>query len=93
MLLWLVFAVLTAGVLAALLWPLARPARALGEHADVKAVFREQLDEIEAERTRGVIAEAAKLELSRRALASAAAADARSRRRQPLLAKSLGLGS
>ena len=87
MLLWLVFAVLTAGVLAALLWPLARPARALGEGAGVKAVFRDQLDEIEAERARGVIAEAeaeaAKLELSRRALASAAAAEARSRR-QPL---------
>ena len=69
MLLWLVFAVLTAGALAALLWPLARPARALGEGTDVRAVFRDQLDEIEAERARGVIAEAeaeaAKLELSR----------------------------
>ena len=88
MVLWLVFAVLTAGVLAALLWPLARPARALGEGAGVKAVFRDQLDEIEAERARGVIAEAeavaAKLELSRRALASAAAENTRSRRRQPL---------
>ena len=88
MLLWLVFAVLTAGVVAALLWPLARPARAVGEGTDVRAVFRDQLDEIEAERARGVIAEAeaeaAKLELSRRALVSAAAAEVRSRRRQPL---------
>src|SRR6516225_9877157 len=54
MLLWLVFAVLTAGVVAALLWPLARPARAVGEGTDVRAVFRDQLDEIEAERARGV---------------------------------------
>jgi cytochrome c-type biogenesis protein CcmH len=88
MLLWLVFAVLTAGVLAALLWPLARPARGLGEGAGVKAVFRDQLDEIEAERVRGVIAEAeaaaAKLELSRRALASDAAETTRARRRHPL---------
>jgi cytochrome c-type biogenesis protein CcmH len=88
MLLWLVFAMLTAGALAALLWPLARPVRALGEEAGVNAVFRDQLDEIEAERARGVIAEAeaeaAKLELSRRALAGAAVAGTRSKRRQPL---------
>jgi cytochrome c-type biogenesis protein CcmH len=89
MLLWLVFAVLTAGALAALLWPLARPARALGgEGAGVKAVFRDQMDEIEAERARGAIAEAeaeaVKLELSRRALASAAAESTRSSRRPPL---------
>lgn len=79
MLLWIALALLTAAVLAAVLAPLARPAheeRAEGA-ADpgTLAVYRDQLQEIEAERARGLIgaaeAEAAKVEISRRLLASA----------------------
>ena len=82
MLLWFVFAIMTAGVLVAVLLPLARPARVTArDGAGVQAVLRDQFAEIEAERARGVLAEgeatAAKIELSRRALASAAAAEAR----------------
>jgi len=81
MLLWIAFAVLTAAVLAAVLAPLARPGHP--EEADAEAgtlaVYRHQLSEIEAERARGLIgaaeAEAARLEVSRRLLASAAGSE------------------
>jgi cytochrome c-type biogenesis protein CcmH len=83
MLVWIAFALLTAAVLAAVLAPLARPAG--GEEADAPpeagtlAVYRDQLAEIEAERARGVIgpaeAEAARLEVSRRLLKSAAGSE------------------
>lgn len=78
MLLWVVFALLTAAVLAAVLAPLAR-----SRHDEVAGpaelgtqnVYRDQLHEIEADRSRGVLgseeAEAARLEISRRLLASA----------------------
>jgi cytochrome c-type biogenesis protein CcmH len=80
MLLWLLFAVLTAVVLAVVLAPLGRPAREEeGAEAGTLAVYRHQLDEIEAERTRGVVDEAeaaaARTEVSRRLLASAAAGE------------------
>ena len=76
MLLWLAFALLTAVVLAAVLAPLARPARAVAApEAGALAVYRDQLDEIERERARGLVDEAeaaaARLEVSRRLLASA----------------------
>lgn len=83
MFLWIAFAFLTAAVLAAVLAPLARAARQ-GEPLDAAetgavAVYRDQLDEIAADQTRGVLsageAEAAKLEVSRRLLASAARAE------------------
>jgi len=80
MLLWLFFAMLTAAMLAIVLAPLGRPARE-GEapEAGTLAVYRHQLDEIEAERARGLVddaeAAAAKTEVSRRLLASAAAGD------------------
>lgn len=78
MLLWLAFALLTAAVLAAVLAPLARPARseadADGESGTLE-VYRHQLAEIEAERARGLLgaaeAEAARIEISRRLLAVA----------------------
>jgi cytochrome c-type biogenesis protein CcmH len=80
MLLWIVLALMTAAVLAAVLAPLGRRARS--EDADASAdlgtpaVYRHQLAEIEAERARGLIgtaeAEAARLEVSRRLLAAAA---------------------
>jgi cytochrome c-type biogenesis protein CcmH len=83
MLLWLAFALLTAAVLAAVLAPLARPSRQDasedGADAGTLAVYRHQLAEIEAERARGLVgapeAEAARLEVSRRLLASAARAE------------------
>ena len=76
MTLWIAFAVLTAAVLAALLQPLLRPAtrRPAAAEADL-AVYRDQLSELEAERTRGLIpdteVEAARTEIARRVLASA----------------------
>jgi cytochrome c-type biogenesis protein CcmH len=84
MLLWIAFALLTAAVLAWVLAPLARPASASAAQAadeiGVRAVYRDQLSEIEAERAAGLIgtaeAEAAKVEVSRRLLASAARAAA-----------------
>jgi cytochrome c-type biogenesis protein CcmH len=78
MLLWLLFAILTAVALAVLLAPLTRAPRA-GERAAVGrlAVYRHQLEEIDAERERGWVSEvealAARAEVSRRLLASAEA--------------------
>src|SRR5262245_36779574 len=76
MLLWIAFAVMTAAALAAVLMPLARPARPQSSAASgALAVYRHQLEEIEAERARGLVddkeAAAAKNEFSRRLLASA----------------------
>ena len=80
MLVWIAFALLTAAVLVPVLAPLARavrPDEAEGAaEAGTLAVYRDQLAEIEAERARGLIgaaeAEAARLEISRRLLKSAA---------------------
>ena len=80
MLLWIAFALLTAAVLAWVLTPLARPGPAGAMHAPAeagaRAVYRDQLAEIETERAAGLIgaaeAEAAKVEISRRLLANAA---------------------
>jgi cytochrome c-type biogenesis protein CcmH len=82
MLLWVAFAVLTAAVLAFVLAPLVRPVRpgdeaARDAEAGAIAVYRDQLRELEAEQARGLVgapeAEAARLEISRRILARAAA--------------------
>ena len=80
MLLWLLFAMLTAAVLAAVLAPLGRaPPAAERWVAGPLAVYRHQLEEIEAERERGWVdpaeAAAARAEVSRRLIASAAAQD------------------
>ena len=73
MMLWLVMALMTAAAIFAVLWPLARRAP-LRAGSDV-AVYRDQLDEIERDRTGGLIgereAEAARVEVSRRLLAAA----------------------
>src|SRR3990172_13335400 len=99
MLLWIAFAVLTAAVLAAVLAPLGRR----GGHGAAAGggsleVYRHQLGELEAERARGLLedseAAAAKIEISRRLLASAAeieqavpgAASSESSRRPPAVA-------
>ena len=77
MILWLVFALMTAATVFAVLWPLARRAPARGG-SDL-AVYRDQLDEIARDRAAGLIgeaeAEAAKVEVSRRLIAAADAAD------------------
>jgi cytochrome c-type biogenesis protein CcmH len=86
MLLWIAFALLTAAVLAVVLAPLARPARKQAgdgtPQAGTVAVYRDQLREIEADVARGMLgaaeAEAAKLEVSRRLLASGARAERQS---------------
>lgn len=88
MLLWVILAALTAVVLSFLLYPLlGERGRADGRDAFNAAVYRDQLDEIEADRARGLIAEAeaeaARLEVARRLLAAdqktEAAAKAQSR--------------
>lgn len=71
--LWFVMALMTAAAIFAVLWPLSRRAP-LSTGSDV-AVYRDQLDEIERDRTTGLIgdaeAEAARIEVSRRLLAAA----------------------
>lgn len=80
MLLWMGFAVLTAAVVAVLLRPLLARAEPQATSSDVAtgaagAVYRDQLVEIEAEEQRGLIgaaeAEAARVEIARRLLATA----------------------
>jgi cytochrome c-type biogenesis protein CcmH len=78
MALWFVFVLMTAAAAFAVLWPLARnkPVRLGGD----VAVYRDQLDEIQRDRASGLIgdaeAEAARVEVSRRLIAAADAADA-----------------
>src|ERR671922_2696556 len=77
MTLWLLFALMTATAIFAVLWPLGRRTASSPGGSDV-AVYRDQLEEIERDRTAGLIgdaeAEAARVEVSRRLLAAAAAA-------------------
>ncbi|MEJ2378945.1 MAG: c-type cytochrome biogenesis protein CcmI, partial [Pseudolabrys sp.] len=76
MILWLVFTLMTAAAVLAVLVPLARRAPE-GGGTDI-AVYRDQLDEIARDRAAGLIgeqeAEAAKVEVSRRLIAAADAA-------------------
>jgi cytochrome c-type biogenesis protein CcmH len=78
MMLWLVFALMTAAAIFAVLWPLARRKANVGG-SDL-AVYRDQLDEIDRDRAAGLIgapeAEAARVEVSRRLIAAADAAKA-----------------
>jgi cytochrome c-type biogenesis protein CcmH len=75
MLIWLVFALLTAAAVAGVLWPLFRQPRRLADRADYdRAVFIDQLAELDRDIARGAIAaaeaEAARNEISRRLLAA-----------------------
>ena len=78
MTLWFIFALMTAVAVFAVLWPLGRRVAARG--GDEIAVYRDQLDEIERDRSAGRIgeaeADAAKVEVSRRLIAAADAAEA-----------------
>ena len=75
--LWIVFALMTAAAIFAVLWPLGRDPRALHGGSDL-LVYKDQLREIDRDRAAGLIgeaeAEAARLEVSRRLLAAADAA-------------------
>ena len=76
MLLWITFAVMTAAVLAALLWPVYRRGTAEAGLRDAElAVYRDQLAEIDRDQARGLIdaaeAQATRNEVSRRMLAAA----------------------
>ncbi len=76
MILWIIFAGLTAAAMIAVLWPLLRQGKQIVEAAAYDtAVFKDQLEEITSEQERGVIsqteAEAARTEVSRRLLAAA----------------------
>lgn len=78
LLLWLGFAVMTAAVVWALLRPFGRQPEIEGQARDVE-LYRDQLAEVSRDLERGVIApaeaEAAKIEVSRRLLAAADAAE------------------
>jgi len=75
MTLWIVLVLMTAMAAAAIVWPLARGARAGAADPHDVAVYRDQLVEIERDKTTGLIgaaeAEAARVEVSRRLLAAA----------------------
>src|SRR5690349_9880064 len=79
MTLWLVFALMTAAAIFAVLWPLGRARVSQGSGNDV-AVYRDQLDEIARDRAAGLIgeqeADAARIEVSRRLIAASDAPNA-----------------
>jgi cytochrome c-type biogenesis protein CcmH len=81
MLLWITFALMTAAALAAVLLPLARADPPTEPDAGALAVYRQQLEEIEDDRARGLVddgeAAGARVEVSRRLLASADRLDTR----------------
>jgi len=78
MTLWLILALMTAAAIFAVLWPLSR-GRELAGGGNELAVYRDQLDEVARDREAGLIgeaeAEAAKVEISRRLIAAADAAE------------------
>ena len=91
MLLWAIFAVLTAVVLYALLRPLAGGNGGEGSRAAFNAtVYRDQLGEVQSDRERGLIgegdAEAARIEIARRLLAADAETPAEQRLRNSFAA-------
>ncbi len=81
MLLWVIFSVLTAGVVGALLWSYRRAQEASAGSADADvAVYADQIQQIDADRSRGLLSESeaqsARAEVGRRLLNRAADADA-----------------
>src|SRR5690349_1443422 len=73
MTLWIVFAVMTAAAVFAVLWPLGRKPGEQGAGSD-RLVYQDQLKEIDRDRAIGLIgdaeAESARIEISRRLLAA-----------------------
>jgi cytochrome c-type biogenesis protein CcmH len=81
MVLWVIFAIMTAAALAALLWPVYRRSAPEPGLRDAElAVYRDQLDEIDRDTARGLIppeeAQSTRNEVARRMLAAAAPSDA-----------------
>src|SRR5882724_10395984 len=78
MTLWFLFALMTAAAIFAALWPLGRATRTRHDADGEVAVYRDQLDEVARDRLNGLIgaaeAEAARVEVSRRLIAAADAA-------------------
>ncbi len=76
MVLWIIFALMTAVAILAVLLPLGRASRPVSGGSDI-VVYKDQLQEIDRDRASGLIgeaeAEAARLEVSRRLLSAAAA--------------------
>jgi len=74
MALWIIFAVMTAAALLAVLWPLGRKPSDRGAGSD-RVVYQDQLKEIDRDRAAGLIgdaeAESARIEISRRLIAAA----------------------
>src|SRR5579863_288207 len=74
MVLWLIFAVMTAAAVFAVVWPLGRKPGAARGGSD-RLVYQDQLAEIGRDRAAGLIgeaeAESARIEISRRLLAAA----------------------
>jgi cytochrome c-type biogenesis protein CcmH len=74
MTLWIIFAVMTAAAVFAVLWPLGRKPQAVWGGSD-RLVYQDQLREIDRDRAVGLIgeaeAESARIEISRRLLAAA----------------------
>ena len=79
MLLWIIFAVMTAIVALAIMRPFWRPGSGAGASSHDLAVYKQQLQEIEDEKARGLLGEAefksARIEISRRILAASDASD------------------
>jgi cytochrome c-type biogenesis protein CcmH len=79
MMLWPILALMTAGAVAAVWWPLARLQRSVRSGSDI-VVYHDQLDEIDRDEAAGLIgnleAEAARVEVSRRLIAAAETAKA-----------------
>ncbi|MFL5168061.1 MAG: c-type cytochrome biogenesis protein CcmI [Microvirga sp.] len=77
MILWLIFAAMTAAAMLAVLLPLRR--RAPARSGSDVAVYRDQLEEVDRDRAAGLVgageAEAARVEISRRLIAAAAPPD------------------
>ncbi len=80
--LWFVFALMTAAAIFAVLWPLGR--RSAAEGGSDLEVYRDQLEEIARDRAEGRIgaaeADAARIEVSRRLIAAADAAESEAQR-------------
>src|SRR5580692_1356097 len=74
MTLWIIFAVMTAAAVLAVVWPLGRKPNVVSGGSD-RLVYQDQLAEIDRDRAAGLVgeaeAEAARVEVSRRLLAAA----------------------
>jgi len=74
MMLWIIFAVMTAAAVLAVVWPLGRKPAAASGGSD-RLVYQDQLREVDRDRAAGLIgeteAESARVEISRRLLAAA----------------------